>query len=256
MRAFTSSLSNCDVGNIQRVCVALSQCGEIIYNFVQVMDQLQMDIENNVCEPLKGFIEGELAMVSNGPKLETMRITASTNPKVSQVAANTQMAIERFELESLSMFTTIHDSFETFTEGFIGVNLYRDSASFAKIELLDMQKAYEQNAKNDTSCYRNYFGIPLKKLLDDENRMNAQIPLGLEKAFKYLYYNGLNNEGLFRVGSTPEKINYMKMKFLANNYINDDPYLVANTVKAFFREIPGSLIPKSAISSFLKWNGL
>ena len=77
----------------------------------------------------------------------------------------------------------------------------------------------------------------MKKLLDDEGRTPAQIPLGLDKAMKYLHENGLGKVGLFRISSTTDKINYAKMRFFGTNYRNEDPHLVANLVKIFIKEI-------------------
>ncbi|BFU18254.1 RhoGAP domain containing protein [Entamoeba histolytica HM-1:IMSS-B] len=255
LKSYSSKFEKSDISNIQRVCVALGQCGEIVDNFVRVLDRLQLDLDKYLCESLRSLIDGELAMVTNGPKLDSIRTTgSSTSPKLSQAVANIQMAIDKFEIESLSRFCNVFDSFDNLKEGMISVNILREKAKVAKKQQEQLQAAYEETEKIDSTTYRNYFGIPLKKLLEDEGRVDAQIPLGLEKALKYLFLNGLNKEGLFRLSSTPDKLNFAKMKFLATNYSHEDPYLVANLVKLFIKEIPGNLIPKNAIAVFQKWD--
>ncbi|EMH73787.1 RhoGAP domain containing protein [Entamoeba histolytica HM-1:IMSS-B] len=254
LKSYNDKFENSDVSNIQRVCVALQQFGEIVYNFVQLLDQLQLDLDQCLCESLRSFIDEELSIAINGPKLDSIKITSpTTNPKLSQSVAITQMAINKFEIESLKQFTSSFETFENFTDGMFTLPLYKESYEFAKKEAKQLENVFEDNLNTEMSLYRNYFGISIKRLLEEENRMNAQIPMGLEKALKYLYCNGLDKEGLFRISSTPDKLNFMKMKFLAINYSNEDPYLVANLVKSFFKEIPGNLIPKSSIPSFLGW---
>ncbi|GAB1223032.1 hypothetical protein ENUP19_0128G0008 [Entamoeba nuttalli] len=165
LKSYSSKFEKSDISNIQRVCVALG---------AMVLDRLQLDLDKYLCESLRSLIDGELAMVTNGPKLDSIRTTGSSTS--SQI------------------------------------------------------------------------------ITSNEGRVDAQIPLGLEKALKYLFLNGLNKEGLFRLSSTPDKLNFAKMKFLATNYSHEDPYLVANLVKLFIKEIPGKLIPKNAIAVFQKWD--
>ncbi|ELP87922.1 hypothetical protein EIN_275090 [Entamoeba invadens IP1] len=254
-KAFTDKFSKSDVGNIQRVCVALSEVGEVVLTFLHLMDQLQIDLDNCIVEPLRSFLDEELAVATTGNKLDSIKVVSSSiNPKLSQSVANTQIAIDKFEIDGLSQFFSMYTCFQSFRTGLSDLDKMTEKVNFAKSQQIAFQKAFEENVKNDSSSYRNCFGIPLKKLLDDERRLPGQIPIGLEKALKYLYANGLEKEGLFRVSSTPDQINFLKLKFLATSYSNEDPHLVANVVKSFLKEIPGGLVPKSALPLFKKWD--
>ena len=254
-KSFLVKFENSDISMIQRVCSCLSQCGEIVNNIVKIMDHLQLELDRILCEPLKSLIEGELAVVTNGTKLDSIKVTAiATNPKVSQVVQNTHIAIDKFEIESLNQFTNLFSLIETIDNKLDFIENMRENVEVAKKQTIQLESEYEDNLKMDSSTFKNYFGIPLKKLLDEEGRTPAQIPLGLDKAMKFLHEKGLDKVGLFRISSTNDKINYAKMRFFATNYRNEDPHLVANLVKMFIKEIPGSLFPKTAIPSMQKWD--
>ncbi|ELP92794.1 hypothetical protein EIN_372160 [Entamoeba invadens IP1] len=246
MKNCATRFENNDMGNIQKVCTAMTQCGELVNNFVKVLDHLQINLDKNVNEVMRCFIEGELAMTTSS--------ISPSNPKYSQALANTQLALDKFEIETLGVFLNTFGLFDEVKNEMEKVTNIKSEIDVTRSQQQQLQKAFEENTKADSSKYRNYFGIPLKKLIDDENRKNTQIPFGLEKALKYLYTSGIDSEGLFRVSSTPDKINHAQIRFLAINYSNEDPYLVANLVKTFLKEIPGKLIPKEAIPMFFLWD--
>ncbi|KAL7721176.1 Rho-GAP domain-containing protein [Entamoeba marina] len=257
MKSVMGKFEESDVSNIQRVSLALQQCGDIVLDFVQIMDQLQLDLDKYLCESIKNLIDEELNIAANVPKIESLKfLTGNTNPKLSSAVANSQMAIDKFEIETLGQYINVYQSFNSFNNNMETITKLNHDVEIAKKHHTQYQKAYEENSKSESSSYRNYFGIPLSNLLANENRMNSQIPLGLEKALKYLYSNGLDKEGLFRKSSTVDQISYMKMRFLAISYTNEDPYLVASLIKEFLKEIPGGLIPKTALPKTHNWYGL
>ncbi|ELP85244.1 hypothetical protein EIN_083960 [Entamoeba invadens IP1] len=250
-KTVNNKFTDSDVSNVQRVCGALSQCGDVIENFVQILDHLQIELDKTICNPLADLIEGELTLAA--PHVEATPKGGASPPKLSQTIATTQLAINRFEIVSLNIFSDVLKTFSVMDEGMKTLKLYKQSGEQVKKDSENLSAAYVECCKTDPTLYRNYFGISLIDLLNEENRMNVQIPWGLEKALKYLFDKGLDKEGLFRLSSTLERVNYMKIKFLAITYSNEDPYLVANVVKTFLKEIPGCLIPEKAIYTFEKW---
>ena len=132
LKLFQTKFEKSDVSMIQRVCSCLQQTGEIILNFIQILDQIQMDIEEKLTEPIKNLIEGELQLVTNGPKLDSIKITSQTNPKVSQVIQNTQMAMNKFELESLNIFINLYDTFDSIQNGMISLNVMKENVDVAR----------------------------------------------------------------------------------------------------------------------------
>ena len=253
-KSFIQKFEDSDISNIEKVCGTLKQCGDLLFNFVKLMDKMQIEIGKRIQDPLQSFLEGELAISSNAPKIDSFKsINEKNEKKIQESVAIHQMALYKFEIESLGQFCSMYEITNDFVNGMTTLTEYKNSHTFCCIEKEKLMLAFDESLQTEMSQFRNYFGISVKELLANENRMNAQIPLGLEKAFRYLYENGMEKEGLFRISSTPHQIDFMKTKFLPVNYSNEDPFLVANVCKSFFKELPGSLIPLPSVKTFIQW---
>lgn len=84
------------------------------------------------------------------------------------------------------------------------------------------------------------------------------VPSFLEKCFAFLLTNGKDKEGIFRISGDLVELKDLKTKIDATNdvYLSDttSPYVVANVITNFFRNIPGHVLMDSRADDWMGVN--
>jgi hypothetical protein len=99
------------------------------------------------------------------------------------------------------------------------------------------------------------FGVPFILSLQ---RTGHALPKGIQIAFKWLKYNGIDQIGLFRKSGVKSRITKLKHLIEINNdesliafFDDQQAYDVADVVKLYFRELPESLLTAKLSETFV-----
>ncbi|XP_071106222.1 rho GTPase-activating protein 24-like isoform X2 [Haliotis cracherodii] len=92
------------------------------------------------------------------------------------------------------------------------------------------------------------FGQNLEEAMKFTHSEGKQIPAIIEKCVEFLYANGLEVEGIFRLPGRTSLIRELKEKFdcaeaVSFDMLQPDVNSVASLLKLYFRELPESIIP-------------
>lgn len=106
------------------------------------------------------------------------------------------------------------------------------------------------------------FGMPIGDLMkiQMEKYPDATVPLIVSKCFDFLIPKYLDEEGLFRLSCNKEALRFIRTSICLHGYDlidqhfgeHDDPHLIANLLKNYFRELPVSLITKNVQVGLLR----
>ncbi|EDR26835.1 hypothetical protein EDI_253000 [Entamoeba dispar SAW760] len=111
------------------------------------------------------------------------------------------------------------------------------------------EKEKKEESKNEKMAF---FGITLE---DYSNKFKTQtIPPPIKELIQYLYVNGSNTEGIFRICGNQDTIQKIKTKLEYNetNFFSSfDIYSLASTLKQYIREFPTQVISPDIDREFL-----
>lgn len=99
------------------------------------------------------------------------------------------------------------------------------------------------------------FGVPFIISL---HRTGNALPKGIQIAFNWLKFNGMDQIGLFRKSGVKSRILKLKSLIEINNdeslitfFDDQQAYDVADVVKLYFRELPESLLTSKLSETFV-----
>eukprot|EP00003_Mantamonas_plastica_P024554 TRINITY_DN458_c0_g1_i6.p1 TRINITY_DN458_c0_g1~~TRINITY_DN458_c0_g1_i6.p1 ORF type:complete len:769 (+),score=227.54 TRINITY_DN458_c0_g1_i6:54-2309(+) len=112
-------------------------------------------------------------------------------------------------------------------------------------------------SKSDVSEELKVFECPLEKGIElaTEDAKAIGVPDVVYDCIEYLTANGLQTEGVFRIPGAQNAINELKRRYDSGEIIKDidnyDPFIVAGTLKLYFRELSDPVVPFSMYQSFI-----
>jgi len=109
--------------------------------------------------------------------------------------------------------------------------------------------------KDKTAEKGSIFGVPLKEILERENR-GSNIPLLVERLTEWIQSKAINVEGIFRISAQHSNLDAMKLLLESGQVVNfddyeKDPYSVCGLLQKYFRDLPKPLTSDDLHTAFI-----
>ncbi|XP_028395604.1 rho GTPase-activating protein 44-like isoform X2 [Dendronephthya gigantea] len=252
------------LGNMTRLC------GNSQAEIAKVIAEYEMDVESTIIAPFHTVLENDIPSINQNKKklakigldMDTLRsryhaalkARESSNAKDFPAAEAKAEQLKTHYEDEMMKFEAAKDLF--ITEMLTLVSKEREYAEhmrkFVMAQLEFHQRATEHLEKimplldKEIGIVRvdsSTFGCPLEKHLDSTKR---EIALVIEECVRYLFRNGMDVEGLFRIAGQATKVRKLKASFDAGladlSGEEYDVHAVTGALKQYLRELPEPLM--------------
>eukprot|EP00727_Mastigamoeba_balamuthi_P007270 m51a1_g3163 hypothetical protein (691) ;mRNA; r:374637-377531 len=237
------------------LATSLYQASELQKAMAECLNALSGQLQSSVALAIKDFVKGDIRTARYSRQ-------AFEKTRISYEAADERLRSEAFEdaqsqvvllmsdTRHKCVYTTmqrvcdLYDAYDAFLrQSREAMDRAGPAVDKCRASAAAMRKQHAAEARG-SRCIQQYFGFPLKALLQRENRNEAQMPTVIEQALAALN-SSTDVEGLFRISANKSDFKDVQRQVELGVQIDwaaVDPHVTSNIVKAFVRDLPEPLL--------------